>query len=45
MSCNRQCFDKEDEWYGHDDCSTCSGRDDGSTTEEKMKDRPTGKEG
>ena len=29
MSCSRQCFDEKDEWFGHDDCHTCPGRDDG----------------
>lgn len=29
MSCSKQCFDPEDEYYEHDDCSTCPGRDDG----------------
>jgi len=29
MSCSKQCFDKEDKFYGHEDCATCPGRDDG----------------
>lgn len=33
MSCSRQCFDENDEWFGHDDCHTCPGRDDGRKPE------------
>jgi len=29
MSCDRRCFDKDDEMYGHEDCTTCPGADDG----------------
>ena len=29
MSCDRRCFDEKDEYFEHDDCRTCPGRDDG----------------
>jgi len=31
MSCSKQCFEKDDELYGDEDCATCLGRDDGGT--------------
>jgi hypothetical protein len=38
MSCDRRCFDKEDKWYGYDDCITCPGRDSGPRIKgDKMK--------
>ncbi len=34
MSCDRRCLDKEDtRWFGHVDCDTCPGRDDGHNEE------------
>ena len=29
MSCDRRCFEPSGNYFGHDDCSTCPGRDDG----------------
>jgi len=34
MSCNRQCFAPDDSWFEHEDCTTCSGKDDGATPAE-----------
>lgn len=31
MSCTRQCFKEGDPMYGHDDCSTCPGKDGGQS--------------
>lgn len=31
MSCDRRCFNLDSGWYGHDECSTCPGRDDGTS--------------
>lgn len=33
MSCNDQCTNPADLWYGHEDCGTCSGKDDGASPE------------
>lgn len=29
MSCDRRCFDEKSQHFGHDECGTCPGRDDG----------------
>jgi hypothetical protein len=29
MSCDRRCFEPSGNYFEHDDCSTCPGRDDG----------------
>jgi hypothetical protein len=29
MSCDRRCFEKNDNWHQHDDCGTCPGQDSG----------------
>lgn len=31
MSCNRQCFDPASKWHNHEECGTCSGKDDGAS--------------
>lgn len=36
MSCSKQCFDKDDEYYEHEDCHTCPGRDDGTMGEKRQ---------
>ena len=29
MSCGKRCYEKEDEWRGHENCSTCPDQDSG----------------
>lgn len=31
MGCDNRCFEKESKDYGHDECGTCLGRDNGPT--------------
>lgn len=32
MSCGKRCYERDDKWNGHTDCSTCPDQDSGPTS-------------